>query len=189
MVHRAARVWARRAALPGLPQGTVYFLSAERRQLRSSRGWKKVNCPRHALLRSGHCGKRRMAATPNQFNLVTRCHAPPAFSPLAAPGPCPVPVAWDGARAHRFGPGPERPARPCGDHLRRHTCLDAGRAHPFPPASCRDEVCGHRGRVWTKLGKTFLTDADRVGRADRHPALPLASERSRHGSLSLRTVV
>jgi hypothetical protein len=91
------------------------------------------------------------------------------FLPLPLPAHRPVPVVWDGARAHKRDPGPERPARPCGSHLRRHTCLDAGRAHPFPPASCRDEVCGHRGRVWTKFRKTFLTDADRVGGADGHP--------------------
>jgi hypothetical protein len=55
-----------------------------------------------------------MATTPINFSYLTRCHAPPAFSPLTAPGPCPVPVIWDKVRAHRFDPGPERPARPCG---------------------------------------------------------------------------
>ena len=60
------------------------------------------------------CGKRRMAATSSKLFSLTRCHAPPAFSRLPAPGPSPVPVVLDETRAHGATGDRSYPRNPAG---------------------------------------------------------------------------
>jgi hypothetical protein len=82
------------------------------------------------------------------------------------------PIGWM-PRALGTAQGRIRPARPRGQ-VRRHTCLDGGRGHPFPPASCGVKYAGG------SAGGDEIAVAKTAARGS------LNREKARHGSAACK---